>query len=696
MSTVCAIKDYPKKKELVRVRTRDRIDGTIRSAAGHESSERIQLLPRISLVKVGVVSFILIGLHNLHMARALYRVAGTEFDPVVYYSGGVFFSIALLLLIQKIAQRFLRTRVFTQQEFVLLIISTTTGMLLGGAGILHYGVSMLFGFPISIGTVRRGELVEWTQRPSLFGWQVFPDDSKVLDALMRGGSVPWLAWLPTMLAFTLYFVLIYWVFLCLSVMVRRRWTDVEHFQYPLIEPPLAMVGVQKGLVMDVSVVQSIWRSWPGRFGMLVGVIHLLSQELPYLFPGFPYLYQWQVTIISKAPYTLGATISPIPMAIAYLIVNIWILFSVWFTWLVTQWGFQILVNALGYANVGEFAQGGFGRYRDAQIIGASLAIVGLSFYIARQELREIVRAAYNKGAKVDDSNEPLPYKLAFWGGLIGFIGLVAYAWIVFRISPLFTALWGIIFMASALGVARMRAQGGFFQNTIDIYNPVKVIFAHTGNTGLFGGSTYVFGTTFMAPMGLGSFQSLIGFALEGFKMGDSVKLHRRIVSATLVLTVTISILLSMWGAIVTIHGHGGIAAVGGHAQYNANLISRSYIRSPKLDQVIGMKDKLQPVFVVAGALFTLVLGYLSTAFAWWPIHPLGYLASVSINPNIWFWFSFFIAWFIKTLVMRWGGLRIERTLARPFMVGIILGFSVLKGIIVVLAALLGWGAGWYV
>jgi hypothetical protein len=666
------------------------------STVGDESSEQILFLPKISLVKVGVVSFVLIGLHNLHMARALYRVAGTEFDPVVYYSGGVFFGIALLLLIQKVVQRFLRRKLFTQQELVLLIISSTTGMLVGGAGILHYGVAMLFGFPISIGNVRRKELLEWVQRPSLFGWQVFPDDVKVLSALMRGGSVIWLAWLPSILAFALYFALIYWVFLCLSVMVRRRWTDVEHFQYPLIEPPLAMVGVQKGLVMDVSIVQSIWRSWPGRFGMLVGVIHLLSQELPILFPGFPYLYQWQITIISKAPYTLGATISPIPMAIAYLVVNTWILFSVWFTWLVSRWGLCITVDALGYSNVGEFAMGGFGRYRDAQITGASLAIVALSLYMARQELREIVRAALNRNAKVDDSNEPLSYKVAFWGGCIGFIGLVAYAWIVFGISPFFSALWGVIFMASALGVARMRAQGGFFQNTIDEYNPVKVIFAHTGNTGSFGGPTYVFGTTFMAPMGLGSFQSLIGFALEGFKMGDSVKLHRRIISATLFLTVVLSILLSMWAAIVTIHGHGGVAAVGGHTQTNARLIPASYVRSPKLDQVIGMKDKLQPVFVIASALVTLVLGYLNTAFAWWPIHPLGYLASVSINPNIWFWFSFFIAWFIKTLVMRWGGLRIERTLARPFMVGIILGFAVLKGVLVVLAALFGWGAGWYI
>jgi hypothetical protein len=59
-------------------------------------------------------------------------------------------------------------------------------------------------------------------------------------------------------------------------------------------------------------------------------------------------------------------------------------------------------------------------------------------------------------------------------------------------------------------------------------------------------------------------------------------------------------------------------------------------------------------------------------YVWWPLHPLGYV----IGP-IWImdhlWVNMFIAWGIKVLVLKYGGVRLYLK-TRPFFMGMILGY----------------------
>ena len=58
-------------------------------------------------------------------------------------------------------------------------------------------------------------------------------------------------------------------------------------------------------------------------------------------------------------------------------------------------------------------------------------------------------------------------------------------------------------------------------------------------------------------------------------------------------------------------------------------------------------------------------------FVWWPFHPLGFVVSTGWVMNS-IWFSIFLAWLIKVIVLKYGG---PRTYAqtRPFFVGVVLG-----------------------
>jgi hypothetical protein len=78
-----------------------------------------------------------------------------------------------------------------------------------------------------------------------------------------------------------------------------------------------------------------------------------------------------------------------------------------------------------------------------------------------------------------------------------------------------------------------------------------------------------------------------------------------------------------------------------------------------------------PVFFVVGVIFTIFLSYMRAMFHWWPFHPLGYALCVSWSMTV-FWFSCFMAWILKGLILRYGGMRLYLK-ARPWFLGMVLG-----------------------
>ncbi len=68
--------------------------------------------------------------------------------------------------------------------------------------------------------------------------------------------------------------------------------------------------------------------------------------------------------------------------------------------------------------------------------------------------------------------------------------------------------------------------------------------------------------------------------------------------------------------------------------------------------------------------------------------PVGFLIASSYETNRSMWVSVFIAWVISTVVRRYGGLRLFRTL-RPAFLGLVLGDLLTKGVLTIISSILG-------
>jgi hypothetical protein len=78
-----------------------------------------------------------------------------------------------------------------------------------------------------------------------------------------------------------------------------------------------------------------------------------------------------------------------------------------------------------------------------------------------------------------------------------------------------------------------------------------------------------------------------------------------------------------------------------------------------------------PLHVAIGAVITAILSFCRLRWDWWPLHPVGYLLYQSY-PLAAAWFSIFVGWLAKVLIVKFGGGSLFQQ-ARPFFLGLVIG-----------------------
>jgi len=378
---------------------------------------------------------------------------------------------------------------------------------------------------------------------------------------------------------------------------------------------------------------------------------------------------------------------PFVIGIAYLL-SLDVVFSGWFFFLVTR-AESIFGAATGLR---EGAAGGAQSifpYLGHQGAGAFLAIAATSLWLARRYLGEIARTAFGSGRRQagtreagegdgepggtvvcrlspDDSNEPLPYRWAAIGFLAGFCGLVLFAvaggmrfWVAILFYALALAYW--------LAATRIRAETGnawLFGPEVD---------ANRLMTATFGTSIYLPGdlTTMAFLRSVSSFDLrciTMPHELDGFKMADGVGISPRRLVLPMTLAVIVGSLATFWIALAIWYKFGALAKTDSWRTLQGKAPWETlshFLTTP------GKPDQPGSMAVLAGFAITVALSFLRMRLTWWPFHPVGYaLANTSTMAST--WVPFLIAWLCKSLVLRYGGMRLYRR-SLPFFLGLILG-----------------------
>jgi hypothetical protein len=83
-------------------------------------------------------------------------------------------------------------------------------------------------------------------------------------------------------------------------------------------------------------------------------------------------------------------------------------------------------------------------------------------------------------------------------------------------------------------------------------------------------------------------------------------------------------------------------------------------------------------FIGVGFVFSLLLMFMRSRFLRFPFHPLGYAVAVNWEMGE-LWSCILFTWLVKTVILKYGGLRLYRRTI-PFFLGLILGDFVIGGL----------------
>ena len=596
---------------------------------------------------------------------------------VVRYSAhpttiSLLFNVVFIILVLTVAnhglRRFLPRAALTQGELlVVYAMLALSSVIAGHDGVQVLAASMVWPTRYATPENRWDRLFGQHLRP----WLMVMDRSAV-KGYFEGHSTPYtravlMAWLTPILSWTGFIVIMLWVMLCMNSVLRRQWTQHERLTYPLAQIPLEITNPLGSLFRNRLF-------WIG-FSLAAGVDTLNS--LSFLFPALPHIrieeFDLSQFVTSHPWNAIGWTpISFYPFVIGIgVLIPLDFVFSCWFFYLFWK-GQLILARALGWDRTSELP------YINSQSFGAYMAFAVFSVWIGRRYLKDVLNKAVGRSSDLDDTEEPLSYRTAIVGALAGFAALVIFSYYA-GMSVWVGVMFFAIYFALAVAVTRMRAEFGTPVHDLHFTGPDITMTTVAGHRLFSGSDLTVMSLYFWFNRAYRTHP--MPHQLEGMYMTGRVGVARRGFSWALMLAGALGTLCAFWALIHLNYWYGA------EGKTRSSLTSRGWIQLASWIESPQKPKWGATIAIGVGFACAYLLELARIRWPAWPFHPLGFAVSSSWEMNL-VWMPLFCAWLIKSVLLRYGGLRLFRQ-ALPFFFGLILGQFVVGSILNIVSIALG-------
>ena len=564
----------------------------------------------------------------------------------------VIFIFAILLALNYGVSLYSPRLALTQGELLTFYAMLSVATAIAGADFFAVIITH-----IAVGGWMATEENEWA---TLFH-RYFPDwlaltDKNSLRTYFVGESTLYLdehlrLWWKPVLSWSGFIIVLVCTAFCINVVMRKQWIEIERLSYPIIELPQQMTA--KGFFRN----RLMWTGAILAGGMdIVNALHFLYPSIPGLGGDFFDLQPYFTTKPWNAIGWTPVTLFPFAVGMAYFM-PLDLSFTFWFFYIF--WKFELIMGSiLGFQQIPNFP------YIFEQSFGVCVGVLILVFWSARHHIQNVLIGAW-RGDKASESNEPISYRTAVLGIIIGFLLLIGF-WVVAGMSLWVAILVFIIHFITVTVTARIRAELGPPLHDLRRMGPDVLI-------------PQMFGMRRVGPRNLSLFALVFPFnrayrgnamppQLEALKLAERAGISTRRVGFAILITVVISPLPLFWGGLQLGYESGAVAFWGGGVFRR----TQSWLTNPMPVDILGI------LAMLFGTLFTFALTALRHRFVWWPLYPVGYGITGTWAVNF-FWSSVLVAWVIKLSILRFGGIRTFRRLA-PFFLGMLFGEFLLGGV----------------
>jgi len=641
----------------------------------------------------GLVAALLIGLAGslfLWVATPLNNfLLGNSYIADDFLPSGALFVVLVLVLLINPVLRALSQRVALRRWQLGVIFS----MVLVACITPSTGLLRIMPYSLARSAVRvkadkklADAYAAMDTRPSLFPDEMTHDEDKpvsepFLGKLQPEEPIPWNAWLGPLFSWGGFVVPWMLMMVALAVIVLPQWRDNERLQFPLLTIERALIETPEDgrLVPPIFRRTSFW--WAAGIVFLLHGLTGLNTYFPGRVPVIPLSYNLSSCFTGEPLRHVPWAVKHNQIHFIYLGVAFFmpsrIGFSIWF--------FQIAYSVM--AVVGNAYAPPFHWWRVSvdHANGAFITLPMFVIWLGRRHWLKVIRSMFGGTNSAEDWRDRLA-GYAFVAGCAGMFG-----WLIWvKVLPFWALALVVFSVLFALAITRVVAETG-----------LPMISADPGHT---------WNLLQMLPLSWRSaasmyFAGFVGFmnsfcyrvcgmtlVLHGLAMDRKASPKKHISLAGLfmiiiVASVVISGAVHLWGAYrhdTQLDGRGGISAWG---SYVFAWCPEGQLRMWQDEKPGDHEGRLARIGFGAG--LALLLQWLCMVSPSWPLHPAPLLFVLQ-----WYaytvWFSVFLGWVVKVLILRYGGSRLYAR-AKSFFIGLIMGeiFAVVfwVGVTAILAAL---------
>ena len=470
------------------------------------------------------------------------EVVRYTFPTLVHPLSNVIFILFWLLLIGYLLKKISPKLGISPPELLTIYVMLGIVSSLCSGDMMQILITIL-GHPFRFATPEN----QWRE---LF-WKELPpwltvQDEKALVPYYEGGSSFYIkrhlyAWLRPALAYTSFIFVLLFVMLCINTLLRIQWTERERLTYPIIQLPLEMTDTRNRFFKN----KLMWLGFS--IAALISIVNLLNS----IYPTVPYipvkrqnLHQYFTVRPWNAMGSFRVSFYPFVIGIGFLI-PLDLLFSCWMFYGVYK--IELMVgNMMGWRSLPRFP------YFNEQGFGVYVGLLGFALWIGRVHFKGLVRHLLRLSS-LDDSREPMPYRLAVAGILAGLAFLMVFSYragMSLWVIPIF---FGIYFLL-AIMIARLRAELGFLVHDLHYIDPHSMIIAGFGTRRLGPGTLTVFSLYKFFNRAYRSHP--MPPQLEALKIAERRNINPRHIAAAILLATLIGSVSVFWVLLDNYYQHG--------------------------------------------------------------------------------------------------------------------------------------------
>ncbi|MCE5217008.1 hypothetical protein LLH03_08255 [bacterium] len=604
----------------------------------------------ISLVVAPVNAYFMADLHR----------RGIEDPTVVSLFWNCLFLLVMFRLINGVLHKWAPRYAFSPAELLCFFILISVSTCASGLDTLKTSWGTMQGYAYFATPENKWE--------DLFGkympLSMTVNDMPALERLWRGDSSIFDArnyrvWGPVILRWWLLFTFMWGAPAGLAVLFRKRWVERERMSFPIVQLPFELSRTSpSGLRTPV-----FWIAFGA--AALINIINGLNVFFPSI-PVIPVkIGQSEMLNLSKffvgrpwdAVGRFHACFYPFITGLGLLLpqelsLSLWLFYLLWK-------GEAIFAAWTGVSGVREYP------FMKEQSFGGYLALIGFALWAARGHFKEVWQCITSRTPSSYDEKEPLRYRAAFLIFLAGLVYCIA-AGISIKMAWWVSAAFFVQYYLMTMMVGRVRAEMGLPTHEIERLGPTVM----QGN---------ILGVKILGMQNITSLSVFFGFTrgmrnipyphmFEGLYLTERLGADsKKLLLACMAFVPIGTFFAYFWN--LHLGYQCGLGAdwakwMPWSSQEAWNQLS-GWARQPE-----GF-NWWRTGATLVGFVFYFGLMVVRTTWVWWPIHPAGYAISTT-----WYmahmWMPMLLAWTVKSLVSRYGGIKGVRSLA-PAAFGLILG-----------------------